>query len=59
MMMRLKNNRLKINIHKLEVLVTERNDNAKVKVMDTIGVELKQVKRFKYLGMEIAIEDGQ
>ena len=38
------------------MLVTGKHGETEVKVADTIGVELKQVKRFKYLGIEIATE---
>ena len=47
---------LKMNTQKSKVLVSERHDQTEVKVVDAIGVELKQVKRFKYLGTEIATE---
>ena len=42
-----------MNTQKLKVLVTEKHGETEVKVVDAIGVELKQVKRFKYLGTEI------
>ena len=41
---------------KSKVLVTGKHGKTEVKVVDTIGVELKQVKRFKYLGTEITTE---
>ena len=47
-----------MNTQKSEVLETKGNDETKAKVVDAIGVELKQVRRFKYLGAEIAMEDG-
>ena len=45
-------------MHRNQVLVTERHGETEVKVVDAKGVELKQVKRFKYLGTEIATEGG-
>ena len=50
----LRKGELKMNTQKSKVLVTERHGETEVKVVDAIGVELKQVKRFKYLGTEIA-----
>ena len=47
-----------MNTQKSKVLVTERRGETEVKVVDAIGVELKQVKRFKYLGTEMATEGG-
>ena len=47
-----------MNTQKSDVMVTEKNDETKVKVVDVTGMELKQVKRFKYLGTEIAMEGG-
>ena len=47
---------IEVNTQKSKVLLTEKHGETEVKVVDTIGVELKQVKRFKYLGTEIATE---
>ena len=51
---------LKMNTQKSKVLVAERHGETEVKVVDGVAilVELKQVKRFKYLSAEIATEGG-
>ena len=54
----LKRGGLKMNPDKSEVLVTERDGNQELRILDTSGHTLKQVDRFKYLGTEITREGG-
>ena len=49
---------LKINAQKSEEMICEKNGNTEIKVTDQGGSELKQVQKFKYLGSEMAAEEG-